>query len=118
MPAAEMISGTTIGDISNPIIVVLNGKSGRLSPSAAKVPRKVAIMVEKNAIMKLFLTAPCQFKLVKNSWYHLVVKASGWRCSISEVKEKNGCALNDNGKIIRIGNIRNANIQTQIVKKQ
>ena len=29
--------------------------------------------VEKIAIIKLFLTAPCQFKLVKNSRYHLVV---------------------------------------------
>ena len=74
-----MMSGTTIGDISNPIIVVLNGKSGRLNPNAARVPRKVEIMVEKNAIIKLFLTAPCQFRLVKNSWYHLVVYASGCR---------------------------------------
>ena len=73
MPAAEMISGTTIGEINKPIIVVLNGKSGLLNPSAARVPRKVAMIVEKNAIMKLFLIAPRQFKLVKNSWYHLVV---------------------------------------------
>ena len=68
-----MISGTTIGEINKPIIVVLNGKSGRLNPSAARVPKKVDIIVEKNAMMKLFLTAPCQFRLVKNSWYHLVV---------------------------------------------
>ncbi len=68
-----MISGTTIGEINKPIIVVLNGKSGRLNPNAARVPKKVDIIVEKNAMMKLFLTAPCQFRLVKNSWYHLVV---------------------------------------------
>ena len=73
MPAAEMISGTTIGEINKPMMVVLNGKSGRLRPNAASVPKKVDMIVEKNAIIKLFLTAPCQFRLVKNSMYHLVV---------------------------------------------
>ena len=52
MPAAEIISGTTMGEISKPMIVVLNGKSGLLSPNAARVPRNVEIIVEKKAIMK------------------------------------------------------------------
>ncbi len=71
MPAAEMIKGTIIGEINSPMIVDLNGRSERLSPKAATVPRNVARMVEKNAMITLFLTAPCQFALVKKSLYHL-----------------------------------------------
>ena len=88
MPAAEIISGTTIGEIKNPIIVVLNGNSGRLNPSAARVPRKVAIKVEKNAIMNEFLNAVCQVLLVKNFSYHCVEYPAGSNDSISGVKVK------------------------------
>ena len=44
-----MINGTTIGDISRPITAVLKGKSFRLRPNAASVPRKVEIIVENIA---------------------------------------------------------------------
>ena len=51
------------------MIVVLSGMCARLSPRAARVPRAVARIVAKNAMMTLFLTAPCQLRLVKKSWY-------------------------------------------------
>ena len=58
-----------MGDIKIPMMVVLKGKLGRLSPNAARVPKKVEIIVENMAIIKLFFMAPCQFRLFKNSIY-------------------------------------------------
>ena len=45
-----MINGTTMGEINNPMMAVLYGKSWRLNPNAANVPRKVEINVEKIVI--------------------------------------------------------------------
>ena len=65
-----MISGTIIGEIRILMMSVLKGICGRDRPSAPSVPKKVDSRVAKNAMMKLFLTAPCQFRLVKKSSYH------------------------------------------------
>ena len=54
------------------MIVVRNGMWARLRPSAATVPSTVARIVAKNAMMTLFFTAPCQFRLVKKSLYQRV----------------------------------------------
>ena len=70
MPAAEMISGTIIGEIKMPMMTDLCGISLRLRPSAATVPSVVEISVAKTAMTRLFFTAPCQFRLVKKSRYH------------------------------------------------
>jgi hypothetical protein len=83
-----MMSGTTMGEIKIPIMVVLYGNSGRLKPSAARVPRKVDINVEKKAITSEFLTAACQVLLVKNFSYHCVEYPAGSSDSISGVKVK------------------------------
>ena len=66
-----MMSGTIIGEIKMPITTDLCGISGRLKPSAAIVPRVVEMRVAKTAMTRLFLTAPCQLRLVKKSSYHL-----------------------------------------------
>ena len=68
-----MMRGTIIGEISSAMIVFLNGISGRLSPSAARVPRKVEMRVAKTAMRKLFCTARCHESSAKNSRYHLVL---------------------------------------------
>ncbi len=70
MPAAEMINGTIIGEIRIAMTVDLYGICDRLSPSAPMVPSVVAISVANTAMKKLFLTAPCQFSLLKKSSYH------------------------------------------------
>ena len=57
MPAAVIIKGTIIGDISTAIIIPLKGICGLLRPRAAKVPRDVAITVAVIPIKKL-LTVP------------------------------------------------------------
>ncbi len=77
-----------MGEIRMPMTAVLKGKLGRLSPRAARVPKNVAMIVEKNEMMKLFFTAPCQFRLVKKSLYQRREYPSGSRVSISWVKEK------------------------------
>ena len=113
-----MISGTIIGEIRIPMITVLYGMTERLRPSAASVPRPVAIMVEKKAMMKLLRTAPRQLSLLKKSMYHRVEKPAGSSDSISGVKVKNGTVLNDNGMIIRIGMIRNRKIRPQMKRNE
>ena len=106
MPAAEMINGTIMGEIRIAMIKDLNGISARLKPKAAMVPSVVEIIVAKTAIIKLFLTAPCQFRLEKKSWYHLVEYPAGSNDSISGVKLKNGTALKDKGMITKMGAIK------------
>ena len=86
--AADIIKGTTIGEIKIPIIVVLNGNSFWLKPSAAKVPRETEIMVENTAITNEFLTAFCQLESLKKASYHRVEYPSGFNESISGVNEK------------------------------
>jgi uncharacterized membrane protein len=49
MPAAVMISGTISGEIISAMIGRFAGICSLLSPSAARVPRKVASTVEINA---------------------------------------------------------------------
>tara|TARA_B100000700_G_C14565150_1_gene632948 strand:- start:338 stop:619 length:282 start_codon:yes stop_codon:yes gene_type:complete len=87
------------------------------SPKAAKVPKNVEIIVAKKAIITEFLTAPCQFKLVKNSSYHSKEYPSGSKASISLVNVKNGTALNDRGIITKRGNIKKNNTKTQMIQK-
>ena len=65
MPAAEMMSGTIIGEINRLIISVFAGMFGRDKPSAAKVPSVVDKSDAKKAMITLFQTAPCQFKIEK-----------------------------------------------------
>ena len=62
-----------MGDIRSAMMVFLNGISGLLSPSAARVPRNVEISVANTAMRKLFCTALCHESSVKNSRYHLVL---------------------------------------------
>ena len=57
MPAAVMISGTIIGDSSRAVISRRWGMSSRDSPTAAHVPRAVAIRVAKKPMKKLFWIA-------------------------------------------------------------
>ena len=57
MPAAVMMIGTIIGDISTAMINRLNGIWDRLRPTAASVPSDVAINVEHIAIKKLLPAA-------------------------------------------------------------
>jgi hypothetical protein len=65
-----MISGTIIGEIRMLMTRVFAGMVGRDRPSAARVPSVVDSRVAKKAMMTLFCTAPCQFRLVKKSSYH------------------------------------------------
>jgi len=77
-----------MGDIKIPMMVVLKGKLGRLSPSAARVPKNVEMIVEKMEMIKLFFMAPCQLRLLRNSIYHRSEYPAGSSESISSVKEK------------------------------
>ena len=65
------------------MIVVRRGMCARLSPRAARVPRAVARIVAKNAMMTLFFTAPCQLRLVKKSVYQRSEYPDGSSESIS-----------------------------------
>ncbi len=67
MPAAEMISGTIIGEIRSAMIVPRNGTCGWLSPIAASVPIDVAISVANGAMMNEFCRASCQSLLLQKS---------------------------------------------------
>ena len=53
----DIINGTIIGDIKMLITKALYGIYFELNPSAARVPKIVAPIVEKKAIIKLFLNA-------------------------------------------------------------
>lgn len=66
-----MINGTIIGEISRLITNVFAGMFGRERPRAARVPSVVESNVAKIAIITLFRTAPCQFRLEKKSSYHV-----------------------------------------------
>ena len=57
MPAAVIMIGTIIGDISTAMINRLNGMWDRLRPTAASVPSDLAINVEQIAINKLLPAA-------------------------------------------------------------
>jgi hypothetical protein len=92
------------------------GISGRESPNDANVPRKVAIIVEKNAIITELRIAPCQFKLVKNSSYHFNEYPAGSKASISLVKVKNGTALKESGVITSSGKIKKNSTEPQIIQ--
>ena len=88
MPAAEMISGTIIGEIRMLMISARCGMWARDSPRAASVPRKVASRVEAMATRKLFLIDISQLSLVKKSSYQRSDQPSGSRVNISRVKVK------------------------------
>jgi hypothetical protein len=68
MPAAEMISGTIIGEIRIAMIADLNGTCDWDRPMAASVPKPVARMVATGAIITELVSACCQSGLVKKSW--------------------------------------------------
>lgn len=88
MPAAEIIMGTIIGDISTLMIVTRKGVYGRLNPHAPKVPKVVANIVEKNPMMKLFLIECSHWGLLRKSRYHRSENASGSNDSIPLVNVK------------------------------
>ena len=94
-----------------------------LKPRAATVPRAVAKNVAEIPIIKLFLV-PNIHLLVTTvvspglliptiCLYHLRDQASGSKCINSLVNSKNGEALNDNGRIIKIGAIKKKNTKPQ-----
>jgi hypothetical protein len=72
MPAAEMISGTIIGEISSPMIMPRNGMCLRDSPSAAMVPSVVAIRVAKMAMITELRTEVSHEVLEKKSLYQRI----------------------------------------------
>ena len=53
----DIINGTIIGDIKILMIKALYGMYFELNPNAARVPNRVAPIVAKRAIIKLFLNA-------------------------------------------------------------
>jgi len=117
MPAAVIISGTIIGEISRLIKGTRNGVWGRLNPQAARVPKKVAKMVAKKPIIMLFLIEKihCGFLIISS--YHLVEKALDLRVNIPWVKVKYGSALNERGIKTTIGAIRKNSTSPQIILK-
>ena len=67
MPAAEMISGTIIGEIRIAMIAGLYGTCDWDRPTAATVPNAVARSVATGAISTELTSACCQSGLVKKS---------------------------------------------------
>ena len=67
MPAAEMISGTIIGEISIAMIARRKGTCGWLRPIAASVPKDTERRVAIGAMRIEFHIACCQSGLVKKS---------------------------------------------------
>ena len=67
LPAAVMMIGTIIGEIRMAVSSLRNGMCGRVSPSAASVPREVAIRVEKIPMMKEFFIEWTHWALVQES---------------------------------------------------
>ena len=57
MPAAEMMTGVTIGEISRPLITARPGRAGLLRPSAARVPSTVARAVADRPMNRLLSRA-------------------------------------------------------------
>ncbi len=68
MPAAEMISGTIIGEIRIAMMARRNGTWLWLSPIAASVPKVTDSSVAIGAIRIEFHSAFCQSLLLKKSW--------------------------------------------------
>ena len=64
-----MITGTTMGEISNASTSAWPGKRARQMPSAASVPSTVAASVAELPTMRLFHTDGNQKVEVKKSWY-------------------------------------------------
>ena len=118
-----MISGTIIGEINIAIRTALNGICGLLKPNAATVPSAVARSVATIPIKKLFLvhsihlsvtTVVSPILLIPTiCLYHLRDQASGSKFINSLVNSKNGDALNDNGRIIKIGAIKKKKTKPQ-----
>ena len=69
MPAAVMMIGTIIGEISRLMIGIRHGMWGRLRPSAASVPSRVASSVAAMPMMKLFLIEWIHCSFANMSWY-------------------------------------------------
>ena len=67
MPAAEMISGTIIGEISMAMMTERKGMWDCDSPMAATVPSTVASRVAAGAMLIELRNATCQSGLVKKS---------------------------------------------------
>tara|TARA_B100000029_G_scaffold104302_1_gene94822 strand:+ start:1214 stop:1615 length:402 start_codon:yes stop_codon:yes gene_type:complete len=124
MPAAVIIKGTIIGEISIAIIKPLYGMCGLLRPRAAIVPKVVAIKVAVIPMKKL-LTVPVihlvehgtveettsELQLPIIFWYHLNDHASGsgGHESMPSVKTINGETLNEIGTIANKGATRKKN---------
>src|SRR5258708_15624650 len=91
-----------IGEISSGMMTERNGKFARLSPSAASVPRQVAISVDAATIPMLLSSARCQ---------SLSPSACAYQCSENPCNgyEKYEPELNDSGTIARIGATRKNN---------
>ena len=68
MPAAEMISGTIIGEIRIAMIAPRNGMCGWLRPTAARVPKTTATSVATGAMVSELRSAACQSEFEKKSW--------------------------------------------------
>src|SRR5262245_27417614 len=101
-----MTTGTTMGEMSTAITAARAGKFGRAKPSAATVPRVVANIVLKKAMMMLFLTAVVHRSFRKKSSYH---RNDQW----PRGNERNELSLKLIGTTIRIGDMRNSNTSPQ-----
>ena len=118
-----MINGTIIGEINIAIRTALNGMCGLLKPKAATVPSAVARSVAIIPIKKLFLvpsihlldtTVVSPMLLIPTiCLYHLRDQASGSKFINSLVNSKNGDALNESGRIIKIGEIKKKKTKAQ-----
>ena len=62
-------TGTTIGEITNAITNGLPGKSPRVRPMAASVPKTIANTVAAGATMMLFFRERIHSAEAKKSWY-------------------------------------------------
>ena len=69
MPAAVMMIGTIIGEMRRLMIGSRHGMCGRLRPSAARVPSRVASKVAETPMTKLFLIEWIHCSLASMSRY-------------------------------------------------
>src|SRR5690606_4911678 len=119
MPAATMMSGTIMGESNSAVISRRRGIASLLKPTAAMVPRTVAMTVAASPMKKLFWMASIQLPVVKMRSYQRSDQASGSRRNMPGVKLKNGSALNDRGTMTRIGRMRkNSTAQAQAATSQ
>src|SRR5690606_16982003 len=105
-----MMMGTTIGEMSRAMTRLLAGKSARLSPMAAKVPRVLASTVVANATTMELRKERRQGPEEKSSSYHLKERPGSGKVR-KEPAEK------ERGTMTSTGSTRNRRIATTIAQR-